>query len=123
MADGSVTESDCQPALLNDEIVEREESVPAIPRSCVPLFDAMFFCYTPVNQFKVFYRTGNVAYCDELFKQFSTCLRSRLMSRKDAEELYRRRTKEREDARGPSVWTYKDQYLESLKTPLGDYDS
>ncbi|KAL3148543.1 hypothetical protein ABBQ38_013980 [Trebouxia sp. C0009 RCD-2024] len=45
--------------------------------SCIPYFDALWFCYSPVHQFKQYYRVGNVDDCLSYWNNLYDCLRQK----------------------------------------------
>ncbi|CAL8462553.1 g2086 [Coccomyxa elongata] len=68
MSDGSVS-TDSQRAASGKEANSRE--------SCIPHFDALWFCYTPGYQLRQYYRYGNVSDCREFWDAFYNCLKKR----------------------------------------------
>ncbi|DBA92697.1 hypothetical protein WJX77_009282 [Trebouxia sp. C0004] len=56
---------------------EQSSSPPSKHASCIPHFDALWFCYSPVHQFKQFYRVGNVDDCLSYWNDLYDCLRQR----------------------------------------------
>lgn len=51
--------------------------------SCVPYADALWWCYTPGNQMKVYYRTGTVDTCLPAFRKLKKCLALQYKAYKD----------------------------------------
>mmetsp|Transcript_9453 Transcript_9453/g.8319 ORF Transcript_9453/g.8319 Transcript_9453/m.8319 type:complete len:83 (+) Transcript_9453:28-276(+) len=45
--------------------------------ACTSAFDALWFCYSPVNQMKKYYREGTYDDCDAHSRLFELCMRLR----------------------------------------------
>mmetsp|Transcript_84698 Transcript_84698/g.226143 ORF Transcript_84698/g.226143 Transcript_84698/m.226143 type:complete len:106 (-) Transcript_84698:119-436(-) len=45
--------------------------------SCSSAFDAMWFCFSPANQFKKYYREGTYDECEVQQRVFSLCMQLR----------------------------------------------
>mmetsp|Transcript_23638 Transcript_23638/g.36938 ORF Transcript_23638/g.36938 Transcript_23638/m.36938 type:complete len:155 (-) Transcript_23638:76-540(-) len=45
--------------------------------ACTSAFDALWFCYSPGNQFKKYYRDGNYDDCDKFHRMFELCMKHR----------------------------------------------
>ncbi|KAK9906779.1 hypothetical protein WJX75_007816 [Coccomyxa subellipsoidea] len=60
---------DSEPAASEREAGSRE--------SCIPHFDALWFCYSPGFQLRQYYRYGDVSDCREFWDAFYNCLKKR----------------------------------------------
>ena len=66
----------------DDELVEpyKPSGVNVRDFSCIPFADALWWCYTPGNQMKVYYRTGGVDTCLPAFRRLKKCLGIQMMA-------------------------------------------
>eukprot|EP00884_Botryococcus_braunii_P005573 jgi/Botrbrau1/15016/Bobra.0018s0114.1 len=71
--------SDDQSVLPTDANSKQRES-------CVPYFDALWFCYSPGHQLTEYYRYGNVDDCSGQWRKFYNCLKKRTKYADQAEE-------------------------------------
>ncbi|KAK9829244.1 hypothetical protein WJX72_004730 [[Myrmecia] bisecta] len=60
---------------LDDGTTERQESGDKV--SCVPYFDQLWFCYSPVHQMTEYYRYGAVDDCTKHWGRLYDCLKLR----------------------------------------------
>ncbi|KAJ1487489.1 hypothetical protein T484DRAFT_1941420 [Baffinella frigidus] len=82
--------------------------------ACTSAFDALWFCFSPVNQMKHYHRDGNYDDCDRHQRMFELCMRLRwkTVNGKDAtpealavrEEMFSLSTKNTNN----HVWVFKD---------------
>ncbi|KAK9832315.1 hypothetical protein WJX74_005985 [Apatococcus lobatus] len=54
--------------------------------SCIPYFDALWFCYSPVYQFQHYYKFGRADDCSGHWSNFYSCLKSRTKFKVQAPE-------------------------------------
>ncbi|KAK4533646.1 hypothetical protein CCYA_CCYA18G4528 [Cyanidiococcus yangmingshanensis] len=59
-----------------------------VPSSCLPDLDALWFCYSPVYQFRYYYMNGTVDSCVGKVRRLVRCFRSRLVSSDEAARMY-----------------------------------
>lgn len=56
-----------------------------VPMSCSKAFDALYYCYSPFYQGKVYYQTGELDDCRGRLKRFHMCAMSRLRPEAESE--------------------------------------
>ena len=61
--------------LLPEEMPYRESGLDVRNMSCVKYFDRLWWCYTPGNQMKAYYRTGGVDPCFNKIRDLKTCVK------------------------------------------------
>ncbi|KAK9856820.1 hypothetical protein WJX84_007972 [Apatococcus fuscideae] len=64
---------------------DRSEDPPE-KQSCVPLFDALWFCYSPVYQMQQYYKFGKADDCSGQWSNLYNCLKSRTKFKAKAPE-------------------------------------
>lgn len=79
------------------------------PASCLPALDRLWFCYSPVYQFRYYYMNDTVDPCRETARAFFTCCRARLRSPERARQLYAEEARRRQERQPPPepVWRLK----------------
>jgi hypothetical protein len=94
----SAVPADSQTSHRTDVALAGERSSSKVPESCVPDLDALWFCYSPVYQFRYYYMNGTVDSCVGKVRRLVRCFRSRLLSPEDAERLYANGAEDDENA-------------------------
>lgn len=98
-----------------------EKSAPSkqrVPQSCMKAFDSIYFCYSPVHQFRQYYITGELDDCRARLKRFRMCVMSRFRPQQDSEIIYQAEEEKEIKAAGMEhvkpVWEFREEYLESV---------
>eukprot|EP00164_Ancoracysta_twista_P028215 GFYU01056129.1.p1 GENE.GFYU01056129.1~~GFYU01056129.1.p1 ORF type:complete len:100 (-),score=8.84 GFYU01056129.1:204-503(-) len=60
---------------FTDAEVGDNQDIGAEHLSCVKAFDALWFCYTPVNQFTEYYRNGRPDPCTDQARAWGQCMK------------------------------------------------
>lgn len=94
------------------------ENEQAFRQPCLEYFDIMLYCYTPVNQFSSYYRTGWVDDCVRARDQFGLCIQLKF-DRPDEERtmMHRRLKKLGEHAVTAGVWEMRDSPKADWEAP------
>ena len=81
----------------------------AFRQPCLEYFDTMLYCYTPVNQFSTYYRTGWVDDCYKARSQFGLCMKLKFnIPDEERIDLHRKLKKFGEHADTASIWPMRE---------------
>ncbi|XP_055817830.1 uncharacterized protein LOC129886946 [Solanum dulcamara] len=68
--------------------------------SCVPYFDALWFCYSPVHQMQQYYRLGALDNCSQKWNGLIDCLTLKTKRSSEVEKILEAREKAK-----PHLWS------------------
>ncbi|GMH07312.1 hypothetical protein Nepgr_009152 [Nepenthes gracilis] len=87
--------------------------------SCLPCFDALLFCYTPVHQMKQYYRLGVLDNCSEKWNDLFDCLNLKTKQSSVAQEILETREKAK-----PHIWYFRtpEEAAANWKEMFGQLD-
>uniref|UniRef100_A0A7C9A052 Uncharacterized protein n=1 Tax=Opuntia streptacantha TaxID=393608 RepID=A0A7C9A052_OPUST len=72
--------------------------------SCMPCFDALWFCYSPVHQMQQYYRLGALDNCSQKWSDLFDCLNLKTKSSSEVQEILEAREKAK-----PHIWSFRTQ--------------
>lgn len=70
--------------------------------SCMPYFDALWFCYSPVHQMQQYYRLGVLDNCSEKWSKLVDCLSLKTKSTAEVREILEARENEKHH-----IWSFR----------------
>lgn len=89
-----------------------------VPVNCTKAFDRLYFCYSPFNQARHYYITGELDSCRGKLRRFRMCVLSRFRPQEQSEVLYEEDDRLVKKAKGlenvKPVWELRDDYLENI---------
>ncbi|KAL9252778.1 hypothetical protein AKJ16_DCAP06182 [Drosera capensis] len=88
-------------AASNEEKKQSTEE-PRRRLSCIPSFDALWFCYSPVHQMQQYYRQGVLDNCFEKWSAVFDCLSLKTKRSSEVQEILETREKGK-----PHIWSFR----------------
>ncbi|GAB2274660.1 hypothetical protein Dimus_009431 [Dionaea muscipula] len=85
--------------------MSEQKKDPAAPRrrlSCIPCFDAIWFCYSPVHQMQQYYRVGVLDNCSQKWSDLFDCLSLKTKPSSELQEILEAREKAK-----PHIWSFR----------------
>jgi Protein of unknown function (DUF3128) len=87
-----------------------------VPVSCTKAFDALYYCYSPVYQGKVYYQTGELDDCRGRLRRFRMCVMSRFRPEEESAKLYDAVAQEEAKDSSPPVWELREEYVRRVQS-------
>lgn len=113
LSTGSMSSEDAEASVSATEGLKSSSA--RVPTSCTKAFDALYYCYSPFYQGKVYYQTGELDDCRGRLKRFRMCVMSRFRPEEESEKLYGEVADEEAKHIAPPVWELRKEYVDRIR--------